>query len=64
MTSAEADIDTEFDHQHEHEPSSSTSMSADDSTQRVQLKKWHAIALWSWDIEVDTCAICRNLIMV
>ena len=30
---------------------------------RVELRKWAAVALWSWDIEVDTCAICRNLIM-
>ena len=30
---------------------------------RVELKKWNAVALWSWDIEQDTCAICRNLIM-
>jgi len=31
---------------------------------RVELKKLNAVALWSWDIEVDNCAICRNLIMV
>lgn len=30
---------------------------------RFQLKKWNAVALWSWDIQVDTCAICRNHIM-
>merc|ERR1740115_266708 len=30
---------------------------------RITLKKWNAVALWSWDVEVDTCAICRNLIM-
>jgi len=34
-----------------------------DSKERVELKKWAAVALWSWDIEQDTCAICRNLIM-
>ena len=22
---------------------------------RIELKKWNAVALWSWDIEVDTC---------
>jgi hypothetical protein len=27
------------------------------------MKKWNAVALWSWDIVVDTCAICRNHIM-
>jgi hypothetical protein len=29
----------------------------------VQVKKWHAVALWAWDIVVDNCAICRNHIM-
>lgn len=28
-----------------------------------QVKKWNAVALWAWDIVVDTCAICRNHIM-
>ncbi|KAH7565592.1 hypothetical protein JRO89_XS09G0231600 [Xanthoceras sorbifolium] len=28
-----------------------------------ELKKWSAVALWSWNIVVDTCAICRNHIM-
>lgn len=30
---------------------------------RFELKKWNAVALWTWDIGVDTCAICRNNIM-
>lgn len=28
--------------------------------QRIKLKRWKAVALWSWNLEVDTCAICRN----
>merc|ERR1712093_727946 len=27
---------------------------------RFEVKKWNAVALWSWDIVVDNCAICRN----
>ncbi|KAI6232655.1 RING-box protein 2 [Aphelenchoides fujianensis] len=27
------------------------------------LKKWNAIALWNWDVECDTCAICRIHLM-
>lgn len=27
------------------------------------LKKWNAIATWSWDVECDTCAICRVQLM-
>ncbi|XP_057583774.1 RING-box protein 2-like [Hippopotamus amphibius kiboko] len=23
------------------------------------LKKWNAVSMWSWDLECDTCAICR-----
>ncbi|OXB73723.1 UNVERIFIED_CONTAM: hypothetical protein H355_014958 [Colinus virginianus] len=30
---------------------------------RFEVKKWSAVALWSWDIVVDNCAICRNHIM-
>ena len=24
------------------------------------LKRWNAVAMWSWDVECDTCAICRE----
>ena len=24
------------------------------------MKKWNAVAMWSWDVECDTCAICRK----
>ena len=30
---------------------------------RFEVKKWNAVATWSWDIVVDNCAICRNHIM-
>jgi len=33
------------------------------STKRFEIKKWSAVAMWAWDIEVDNCAICRNHIM-
>ena len=23
------------------------------------LKKWNAVAMWRWDVDCDTCAICR-----
>jgi RING-box protein 1 len=42
---------------------SSASSSLAPGAKRVELKKWSAVSLWSWDIEVDNCAICRNLIM-
>ena len=28
-----------------------------------QLKKWNAVAMWSWDVDCDTCAICRVHVM-
>jgi RING-box protein 2 len=28
-------------------------------TKLFTLKKWNAVAMWSWDVECDTCAICR-----
>ncbi|PIA17783.1 putative RING-box protein 1A [Coemansia reversa NRRL 1564] len=27
---------------------------------RMVIKRWTAVALWSWDMETDVCAICRN----
>lgn len=27
------------------------------------LKKWNAVCMWSWDVECDTCAICRVQVM-
>ena len=30
---------------------------------RFEVKKLNAISLWSWDMVVETCAICRNHIM-
>ena len=35
-----------------------------DSEQKIfEIKKWNAVAIWSWNIQVDTCAICRSHIM-
>lgn len=30
------------------------------SMRRFEVKKWNAVAVWSWSICTDTCAICRN----
>ena len=38
---------------------SKSSNSAGDSGKLFTLKKWNAVAMWSWDVECDTCAICR-----
>ena len=29
-------------------------------TKRFEVKKWNYVAMWSWAICTDTCAICRN----
>jgi RING-box protein 1 len=26
----------------------------------LKVKKWQAVAVWSWNVVTDTCAICRN----
>ncbi|XP_054573528.1 LOW QUALITY PROTEIN: RING-box protein 2 [Eptesicus fuscus] len=28
------------------------------------LKKWNAVATWSWHMECDTCTICRAQVMM
>ena len=40
-----------------------TSNSSETTKQRFTVKKWSAVALWAWDVQVDTCAICKNHIM-
>ncbi|KAH8349358.1 hypothetical protein KR067_000303 [Drosophila pandora] len=54
----------------EEEPSENKEDSTQDAgsnqgapVKRFEVKKWNAVALWSWDIVVDNCAICRNHIM-
>ena len=41
-------------------PTSSSSPNPQASEGKLfNLKKWNAVAMWSWDVECDTCAICR-----
>ena len=37
--------------------------SAGNGGRMFTLKKWNAVAMWSWDVECDTCAICRVQVM-
>ena len=30
---------------------------------RFEIKSWKAVALWSWNVTVENCAICRVHIM-
>lgn len=43
--------------------SSSATSVAPAVEKRFEVKKWSVVALWAWDIVVDSCAICRNHIM-
>ena len=27
------------------------------------MKEWNAVVMWSWNTDVDTCAICRSKLM-
>lgn len=55
----------------EEEPMSTDNGNADDrgdssdnkNEKMFTLKKWNAVAMWSWDVECDTCAICRVQVM-
>nr|XP_054770580.1 RING-box protein 2-like [Lytechinus pictus] len=37
--------------------------STDQNQRLFSLKKWNIVAMWSWDVECDTCAICRVQVM-
>lgn len=44
--------------------SHNTSLGSKSSGDKMfSLKKWNAVAMWSWDVECDTCAICRVQVM-
>lgn len=45
---------------HTHSGSSGSKSGGD---KMFSLKKWNAVAMWSWDVECDTCAICRVQVM-
>ncbi|ODV96305.1 hypothetical protein PACTADRAFT_75455 [Pachysolen tannophilus NRRL Y-2460] len=30
---------------------------------KFEIRKWTAVAFWSWDMVVENCAICRNHLM-
>jgi len=42
------------------EPMEVDPSSSSGSRPRFEIKKWNAVAMWSWAICTDTCAICRN----
>ena len=46
----------EIESQHDRE-------SAKKADKMFTLKKWNLVAMWSWDVECDTCAICRVQVM-
>ncbi|KAF6034512.1 RNF7 [Bugula neritina] len=45
------------------ETTSSDNSNSKNSENTFTLKKWNAVAMWSWDVECDTCAICRVQVM-
>src|SRR5689334_18325841 len=38
-------------------------METSTAEKRFEIKKWNAVALWSWNLQVDYCAICRTHLM-
>lgn len=55
---ADAEMETEQPQQQEAGPSSKAK--GPKGGKRFEIKKWNAVAMWSWAICTDTCAICRN----
>ncbi len=41
-------------------PSTGKAVAKPSTGKRFEIKKWNAVAMWSWAICTDTCAICRN----
>ena len=54
---------TSTDEQQKKETRNLKSKSKISSGLPFSLKKWNAVAMWQWDVECDTCAICRVQVM-
>ncbi|GFR49611.1 hypothetical protein Agub_g11634, partial [Astrephomene gubernaculifera] len=54
-----SDNEMEVEEQQE-EQQAGPSKRGNKSGKRFEIKKWNAVAMWSWAICTDTCAICRN----
>ena len=37
-----------------------TATSNTTTKRKIEVKKWNAVAVWSWSTSFDSCAICRN----
>ena len=46
----------------EHKIETSTSHQTNKDTV-FTLKRWNLVAVWSWDVECDVCAICRTFLI-
>ena len=57
------DVDNPTNPQHQQPSRANENEGDSEGVPRFEIKKWNAVALWSWDIVVDNCAICRNHIM-
>jgi hypothetical protein len=41
----------------------SSNSSSNSNNNCFSLKRWNLVAMWSWDVECDVCAICRTPLM-
>jgi hypothetical protein len=37
-----------------------TTTTTTSTKRKIEVKKWNAVAVWSWSTSFDSCAICRN----
>ncbi|GME96787.1 hypothetical protein B5S32_g1427 [[Candida] boidinii] len=58
MSEEKMDIDVPADAEGSSKPQQSKP-----AKKRFEIKKWTAVAFWSWDRTNETCAICRNHLM-
>jgi hypothetical protein len=40
--------------------STTTTTTTTTTKRKIEVKKWNAVAVWSWSTSFDSCAICRN----
>ena len=62
-TSESMDVDAGPSEKKDKKPAKDKGAAKENVKPVFEVKKWNAVALWGWDIQVDNCAICRNSLM-
>lgn len=56
-------IDTYMNNKENEQQHQQLITNSNNSDNHFSLKRWNLVAMWSWDVECEVCAICRTQLM-